>query len=477
MKNFPHQYNELGRFRRTLTAIARLREQGRNVLDDGVLGYQLVRDGVYGFRGDVPDLEARIAQELRKPEGNQGPRTAARDGRRTLQLLGFIDASGALTDTGALLLQCAQGSPEEINLWRQAVMTMRVDADGNVSHPMRILLRILADRGPLPRGELALALEAKDDGEAEYERVLRLVPIEDAKLRGDVFVAASQRDIDRARNLRPTDAETEEYQRLLPIKRAIDRGAMVVTQANLANSVKILPALALQLGLAIDEGDDLIAISEIGATLYRADFQFGEIAVPIETAQPRQANGARTRRVGSNRRRIIPGQLPPPFDAETFSARSREEQIETIRLRNERTQRHEDVVHQLAAAFRDRFEVFEDPDSFDALLIPGQTALGHHLLEVKTLDLDEVDQTNRAVAQLFWYRWAKLPADVDATDLRLGVVYDRRPSEDTCRYLQSLNIGAFVCTDLKIEACNEAGFALCPRPVVVPEDYAQPVRP
>lgn len=474
MKNFPHQYNELARFRKTLEAIRDLGRQGRNVLDDGVLGYQLVRSDVYRFRGEAPDLEARIAQEQRKPEGNQGPRTAARDGRRTLQLLGFIDGQGALTDTGELLLQYAQGSPEETNLWRQAVMAMRVEADGNISHPMRILLRILADRGPLARGELALALEAKDDGEVEFQRVIGLIPIQQAKQRGDIFVADSQRDIDRAKALKATDAGSEEYERLLPVREALDRGAMVVTQANLANSVKILPALALQLGLAMDQGDELMAITEVGSALYRADFQFGDIAAAAEAPRREKANGARRRRPAGNVRKIVPGEEPPPFDPAAFAARSREEQIETIRLRNERTKRHQEVVQQLAAAFNDRFEVLEDPDSFDALLMPMEGGLGQHLFEVKTLDLDEVDQTNRAVAQLFWYRWAKLPPEADAANVSLGVVYDRNPTEDTCRYLQSLGIGAFSCCDGRIEACNDAALALCREPLAVPSDYAAP---
>jgi hypothetical protein len=339
-------------------------------------------------------------------------------------MLGFIDAIGVLTDTGELLLQCKQGDSTETNLWRQAVIAMRVEENGKVSHPMRILLRILAERGPLPRQELALALEAEDDGEAEFERVLGLIPIEVARA----------------------------------------RGALDVTQAVLANAVKVLPPLALHLGLASKRGKDLV-ISEEGSALCNAAFQFGDIVPLAATSRRQRARGESPRRA-ANVREIVPGEEPPPFDPAAFVARSPEEQVETIRVLHERTKRHEGVVQQLAAAFRDRFEAYEDRASFDALLVPKECRSGPHLLEVKTLDLDEVDQTNRAVAQLFWYRWAKFP-EAERSRLSLGVVYDEKPTEDTCSYLQDLGIGAFVCCERRIEACNDAALSLCPEPLSV----------
>jgi hypothetical protein len=451
-----------------LSTISELHARGANVLDDGVLGYQLVRNDIYRFRGQVPDLEARIAQEHQKPLSDQGPRTAARDGRRTLQLLGFIDSQGAVTDVGNLLLDYRQGTPEELSLWRQAVIAMRVNADGNVSHPMRILLRLLADRGPLARGELALALEATNDGEVEYERIRALVPIQEARERGDALVVRSQRDIEHAKALDQMNPADPEYQRLFPIRQALDRGAMVVTQSSLANSVKILPALALQLNLAVDYGDDRLAISAEGEALYRADFQFGEIGPPQHPVD-RAPGRPRRRRAASNPRKIVPGQPPTRFDPDAFAARSPEEQIETVRLRLERTNRHQEVVYSVARAFAARFEVLEDPDSFDALLIPPERALNNYLLEIKTLDLDEVDQTNRGVAQLFWYRWAKLPPAVDEENVLLGIVYDRNPQEETCDYLQSLGIAAFSCSQGVIGACNDVARALCPEPLRIPD--------
>ncbi len=430
MKNFPHQYSELSRFRGTLEILSDLRAGAQNVLDNGVLGYELARAGVYKFRGDVPDLEARIAVERQKPEGRQGARTAAREGRRTLRLLGFIDATGALTASGTQLLEEAPGSAGEVLIWRQAVMALSLpDEQGNVSHPMRILLRLLADRGPLARIELALALEARDDGDVEYARVLSLIPI----------------------------------------RVAIEREVLPVSKSVVDNAVKILPALALHLGLAADRGDDLLAITEIGDAVLRQDFQFGDIMIATSEGPPH----ARRRRVGARKREIVAGQRRPLELAE-YETLTRDEQIETLRLRMERTTRHDDVVNKVAAAFREGFHVYEDRASYDALLVPQALPNDHFLLEIKTLDLDEVAQTNRAVGQLSWYLWGYVTPEYENVTVRLGVVFDRRPSEEICRYLQSLSIGVFCCTDLQIEACNDMARLLVPNQRAVPPNYATP---
>jgi hypothetical protein len=439
MKNFPHQYSELARFRRTLAIVKDLLDDGGDISDDVVLGYGLARAGVYNFQGEVPDLEARIREEMEKPARNQGARTAARDGRRSLDLFGFIDfvdRNGRLTEAGTALLAQAEGSNQELIIWREAVIAMRVaDKDGrNVSHPMRILLRLLADHGPLSRGELALALEANDDGEAEYERIVGLIPI----------------------------------------AKAITEGRLQVTSNNLANAVKILPALALQLRLAIDLGDERMEISEDGDRLYKAAYQFAELAPPATPARATtNGKGGGKRRAGIGVRKVRPGKVPD-IDPATLATLSPEEQIEIARLRVERTKRHQEVVFQVSAAFAHEFEVLEDRLSFDALLVPSKPDAVHFLLEIKTLELDEINQTMRAVGQLPWYAWV-IKDDYAGKDIIQGVVYDRTPSDEICAYLDALHLGAFSCVDLKISACNSAAHALCPEPVDVPANYAEEI--
>ena len=94
MRNFPHQVNRITKIRGALQAARELISAGEDFGNDGTFGYSVVRAGVYPFRGlhnPTPhELELAIQLEQQKPASNQGPRTFARDLRRTLALLGFL---------------------------------------------------------------------------------------------------------------------------------------------------------------------------------------------------------------------------------------------------------------------------------------------------------------------------------------------------------------------------------------------------
>ena len=154
MKNFPHQYNDLRKLRATLETVHALNEAGQDAEDDGVLGYALARGRVYGFRGldysgTASSVEARvedrIADDEKKPTGKQGARTAAREMRRTLRYLGWLEDDGTdLTPAGDALLDTAEGSDEEQILMQQAIASIAVaDRDGHISHPVQVLLRLI----------------------------------------------------------------------------------------------------------------------------------------------------------------------------------------------------------------------------------------------------------------------------------------------------------------------------------------------
>ena len=82
------------------------------------------------------------------------------------------------------------------------------DQHGRVSHPYRILLRLVSDNPGIEIRKLMLAFEARDDSAAEYERVTDLIGMD--------FLALRQ--------------------------------AIGVEQASAANAVKILPSIAVQVG-------------------------------------------------------------------------------------------------------------------------------------------------------------------------------------------------------------------------------------
>jgi hypothetical protein len=389
VKNFPHQYNDFSKLRQTLEAIRDLGDAGRDVADDGVLGYELARRGIYTFRALEGPLEARIAAEQAKPIGRQGPRTAGREMPRTLAYLGWLDADWRLTATGQAFLATTPGSEAERTAWQQAILDLTLEEERSVSHPVRILLRLVADHEVVARRGLELALEARDDSEAEYQRIRALLA------------------------LSPND-------RL----RAIG-----VTKHQVANAVKILPSFAEQANLIHRASRQLpYRLTEAG----HAALAEGIVARPVELRP--EIRAPRRRRVrGAPRpasaRSVAAGTAATPDE---WSSLSHEEQIAATRLRFERTARHQELLRQLIEALSQRDgERLEDPASFDLLDVPsGDGPLT--LFELKTIDTDALTQTRLAVGQLLSYEHLVVRPRWPGRDVRRVAVFEAQ-STMTCR--------------------------------------------
>jgi hypothetical protein len=213
VKNFPHQVNQLDRFGLGLSVFSELAGTGSDLHDDGVVGDALARSGAYRFRAQSAgaDVEELLVQEHAKSSSAQGTRTMARELRRTfeeLALLEDVDGSLALTDDAHRLLEVEATSPEAHAIWRRAFHDLELADDDGVSHPYEIMLRLTGERPGIEKQLLGLALEAKNDSEAEFQRLLRLVDENPAKPAWD---------------------------------------AIGVSRAQRANSIKILPPVAEQL--------------------------------------------------------------------------------------------------------------------------------------------------------------------------------------------------------------------------------------
>ena len=178
MKNFPHQMNDLFRLTRGLQVFADLEQREEDLNDDEVVGISLARAGVYTFRTKDRTLDEALEIELQKPRSSRGTHTAARDLRRMFLLAGFLeqDKSGRLmiSESGHQLLglNAADRKADLLPLWGGALRNMPLrDASGDVSHPYRILLRLVDARPGIAKRYLALALEARDDSGDEFDRL------------------------------------------------------------------------------------------------------------------------------------------------------------------------------------------------------------------------------------------------------------------------------------------------------------------
>jgi hypothetical protein len=184
MKNYPNQASQFGRLRASLDldAVRELAAEGQDPGKDSVLGVRFARRGIYTFRGldfaaaSPEQLSERIGEELAKPRSNRGMETCARELRRTLRDMGWLDSANELTGAGQELLDTTPGSLDERALLAEGLLSIAVadKVTGRTSHPVRVLLRLLSDSPSAHRGGLELALEAQDDSPEELSRVLDL---------------------------------------------------------------------------------------------------------------------------------------------------------------------------------------------------------------------------------------------------------------------------------------------------------------
>ena len=183
MKNFPHQINDIPKLVAALEVYKDLITKGSDTSDDGVFGYALATALVYKFRNQPDEspaaIAARIKLEKQKTAQNQGARTAARDIRRFFDLARFIDNQG-ITQTGENILAAGNNTKDPVvqHLWRNAMLEVALPSTyaptTNESHPYQVLLNIVKERPNLNRDRLALALEAEDDSSNELQRILQI---------------------------------------------------------------------------------------------------------------------------------------------------------------------------------------------------------------------------------------------------------------------------------------------------------------
>ncbi|TMC52198.1 MAG: hypothetical protein E6J20_13325 [Chloroflexi bacterium] len=418
MKNFPHQYNSLPKLRMSLLSIRSLAAQGANAADDGVLGYRFAQDGVYTFRNFDGDLPKRIQAEQSKPEDQQGARTAAREIRRTLRFLGLIDNHVGETDLGNQLLASPQGSADELRVWQVAISRLEVvDPDGNTSHPICILLRLVNKFGQIAREEMALALEAADDSENEFQRIADLVPIRDA----------------------------------------VKANRIKASRFQIANGVKILPALAEQAGFIsrVDQAQPYKLTSAGNAALQSCLTQ-GPIALaqlpPLVGRLPSQTKRP-VRKLASNQHVTT-----LPSENAVVGILSAEQQQAAMRLRFERTARHQKAVNHVADQLSLRLDLFEGAASFDLVAVREKFQSERIvLLEVKTLDADVISQTRLAVGQLLYYERFSLADRWSGRLVLKAIVFDGDIPETIASFLDWLGIGAFCVTSTTLEPLNDHG--------------------
>lgn len=385
MKNFPHQFNDLNKLFDAL-AVAKKLVRNQTPLTDENFGEQLTREGIYTYRDKTLSVDEFLSQEQQKPASNRGYLTVSRDIRRFFELLGFITVlTGKTARLSPAANQLLQTSSEAIRreLWKNSLSQLGLEGtDGEVSHPYKILLKIVNTFPGIETTKLMLALEAENDSEEEFERISNL----------------AQRTIEQIIQ---------------------DTGT---TESMAANATKILPGIAEQLGDIERTNNRAYPIGQLAIT---------EDEITTEEHPVRRARAADFRETNSAGIARDPNLNVISSISIDFS--------EAIRIRQRRLAEHQEIVR-LLALINERcgFQLFEG--KFDCLAIKGDTAL---LYEVKTIlesTSDEEKQTVKGVGQLKYYKYSIVHKQMGYSKIKEVLVFSRKPDNGMIEFCSAENI-------------------------------------
>lgn len=384
MKNFPHQFNDLEKLFNAL-AIAKQLIRNQTPLTDENFGEQLTKEGIYTYRDKSLSIDEFLAKEQEKSASNRGYLTVSRDIRRFFELLGFItvfpNKTAKLSPAANQLSRTTSESVRK-ELWKNALLQLGLEGtDGEVSHPYRILLKLVNTFQGIETSKLMLALEAENDSEEEFERISNLV----------------QKTIEQIID---------------------DTGT---TKSMAANAVKILPGIAEQLG-------DIKRVSS------RA-YPIGQLVITEDefTTEEQPTRKAKSAFRETNLEGIA---KDPNLNVVTSVSI---DLAEAIRIRQRRLAEHQEIVRLLAELnAKQGFKLYEG--KFDCLAIKYDTAL---LYEVKTIlptASDEEKQTVKGVGQLKYYKFSIVHKQMGYSKIKEVLVFSSKPDIGIIEFCSLENI-------------------------------------
>lgn len=389
MKNIPHQFNNLNKFFEALQTVLQLIEEETPLRDEN-LGEQLLRNGVINPGREGLTIEEYLLEQSAKTPSNRGYHTAARETIKFFKLIGFLivydNKSGELTPSAIQILYIPDENIRK-ELWRNAFIQLGVEGtDGEISHPYRILLKLVQDKSGIETKKLMLALEAENDSIEEYERIIEL-----SELSLEEILESTGTSVSMSRN-----------------------------------AVKILPGIAEQLGDIVRRGNNAFPIGRIVIT-----------EDEISTEIPPDATNAEGIPY-SQYRAVTSGTIAVDPIFNTISTVSID-YTESIRIRQQRLAEHQEIVRQLGLYCEERaFELYEG--KFDCLSTLHETALVFEIKTILNSMSDQEKQTIKGVGQLKYYKFSIVNRQMEYEDIKEFLVYSQKPQVSLIEFCTSENI-------------------------------------
>lgn len=393
-----------------MAVMAELASRGEDPSDTNVLGYELARQLVhrfagfdYGLEGSElhAALEARISEERSKTSTSQGALASARDALRLAKLLGWLNENGMPTQIGRGIASGEIQGDLLDEVIRASWLEMSVEDARGVSHPMKLLLRLVGDMEFAGRQGMEAALAAANDSDEEYERV-------------------------RALSQLPREV------------RAMAYGA--ATDASMDNAIKVLPKVAEELGF-IELAGGVFRLTDLGREQV--------VGAPDDAGEPAPA--------GRGRRRAMPWS-PAERDNEdselgAVAIRAAAEQREAAQRLLERSRRHERLVDSVARLIG-RASLHYHPQTYDLLGVPVDDSLPILLWEAKTVDGDEAKQSRLALSQLAYYEYFEVRPSWPGREVVRLAVFDGAIDRTLCDFLETEKVAAFRVSDGELVPLN-----------------------
>ncbi len=399
---FPHQLNNLVKLRRALKIVEQILKENKP-LDDDTFGYtifsetDLIPSRKFASKTKSQQLELIKAE----PRQNQSPLTFARDVRRLFVLFGFIEEAKTtyqLTERGRQISQTPTGSPltdGEKQAWLEGLRKLRYPDDTMLYRPLRIMLEML-NHGQMDSRLLAFALTVSNESDDELKRVLDM--------------------IDRVKSRKSTFEK--------------EIAAIELSEANARNNVKILPALAEQVGVIARSGG-VAKITPLGrAVLFEMT---RKEAGPEMPAVPRRKEPFF--RTVTNDEELRRNWKPAPAESVDFDPKDEAERLAQV---HERTDEHQEILIKLRKMYAEKDWV-TGIGNFDLLALKGGVALLH---EIKTINANERLQIIDAIGKLTYYRAFDVPAILKDSQTKVQgiLVFSKRPDQAHIDFLKNLGI-------------------------------------
>jgi hypothetical protein len=368
-RNIPNQINDIGK----LTAALRVAS--------------LIFGSGQSLKGNCAHFAERLvdAAVLASAINLDSNAAAARLIRKFFEISDLITGDHtALTGLGTQILAAEGDLPLRNAVWAQAMLRLKVHPrDEEVSHPYRIMLRLIGDHPGIDRLKLLLAQEAQDDSTEEYERISILSTLTSGALLAELGI----------------------------------------TKHVARNAVKILPTIAAQVGDIVFEG----AQAYLKSKLVSNEDSIVDDPGPELTGE------------GSAPVEVTPETISTlPNFAETGATNV--DLAEAIAARKARTITHHQSVKSIASLLKKHdYTLFERP--FDCL--GYKAGAGGILIEVKTLDgtvSDEKRQASKALGQLRGYRFFNVPAQHRTPVLLEVAAYSQAPGEQARNFMRDNGI-------------------------------------